>query len=223
MVISLTLPSKSFAFWGDGGAGWANAIYLSKILLENYKRYVQLQQMIRDAQDRDQFFRALNSGLENTVGLLRSLPIKDEKILEDLQNFQKSYETVLDVYGEIPKTREAALHMLHDQSIAESFRMVNSFKEYSKRQEENSEMLRIQSRDASPKGAARMAVESNAMLLQSVNQLIRLQSQSLKLQGEQFAVVNRQGKQSASSFEQINKDLGHGFEKFKPSDSFMKF
>ena len=39
-------PKTSLAVWGDGGAGWANAAYLAKILTENYRRYQQLRMMI---------------------------------------------------------------------------------------------------------------------------------------------------------------------------------
>ena len=223
VILTLLSPVRSQAIIGDGGAGWANAAYLAKILMENYKRYVQLTQMIQNAKDHDQYIRALNMGLENTVGLLHSLPIRDEKILEDLRNFEKSYKKVVDIYGQIPKTKEEALHALHDQSIAESFRMINSFKDYSRQQEENSVILKVQAREASPKGAARMTAEANALILQSINQLIRLQSQSLKLQSEQLAMLNRNGKRSAASFQKINEDLGFGFAKFKPSNQFAKF
>lgn len=179
--------------------------------------------MIHNARNHEQYIRAINAGLENTIGLLDSLPIKDEKILAELRSFKNSYDTILNLYGQIPKSPDSAMQMLHDQTIAESLRMINSFKDFSQKQEENSEMIRIQSRNASPKGAVRMTAESNAMILKSLNQLIRLQSQSLKMQSEQFAHTNKGDKQSVASYQRINNDLGNGFKNFKHGEGFIRF
>ena len=103
IITALTLTStKSYSFWGDGGAGWAQIPYLVKILAENIKRYQQLKAMVDTAKNRDQYIRLINSGLENSIGLLNSLPIKDEKILSEIRSFQKAFNTIQKVYGVIP-------------------------------------------------------------------------------------------------------------------------
>jgi hypothetical protein len=68
-----------------------------------------------------------------------------------------------------------------------------------------------------------MTAESNGLILDSLNQLIRLQNQSLKIQSEQFALRNKNEKSSVGSFQKINQDLGRGFQTFKPSESMLKF
>lgn len=103
VVFLLTFGSRSHAFLGDGGAGWAQIPYLIKILEENYKRYKQLQIMIKSAQNQEEFLKSLSSGLDNSIGILESLPVKDEGLLNDLKNFKKSYDSVLDLYGTIPQ------------------------------------------------------------------------------------------------------------------------
>jgi hypothetical protein len=119
------------------------------------------------------------------------------------------------MYGKIPQSKEALLHTLHDQTVAESLRMVNSFKEFTHKQEENSLRIAIQGRQASPKGAARMQVESSAHILKSLNQLIRLNTQMLKLQSESLAMNNKVSKDNVSRFQKIDQDLGKGFKNFK--------
>ena len=215
------IPSRSHAFFDPTGP--AQVMYLAQILIENIKRYQQLQMMIRQAQNQEDFIRILNSGIENSIGLLNALPVKDERILAELQNFKLAYDKILDVYGKIPKSKEMALHLLHDQTVAESLRMANAFKEYSEQQEENSIKIAVQSRQASPKGAARMQAETSAQILRSLSQLIRVNTQMLKLQSEQLAMNNKNGKDQVASFQKINSDLSGGFQNFKLDSKLARF
>ncbi|MBK24506.1 MAG: hypothetical protein CME70_10980 [Halobacteriovorax sp.] len=215
--------SASYSFWGDGGAGWAQIPYLVKILAENIKRYQQLKSMVDTARNRDQYIRLINSGLENSLGLLNSLPIIDERILSEIHNFQKAFNTVTKVYGAIPKSDEAALHMLHDQSVAESIKMASNIKKYAQKQEENANRVSIQSRRASPKGAARMTAETNSKILHTLNQLLRINGQILKLQGENLAMNNKAGKDSVGHFNKINSDIKSNLKNFDGSMKLLKF
>jgi hypothetical protein len=226
LIVSFLLvfhSSPSYSFWGDGGAGWAQIPYLVKILAENIKRYQQLKSMVDTARNRDQYIRLINSGLENSLGLLNSLPIKDERILSELHNFQKAFNTIQEVYGSIPKSNEAALHMLHDQSVAESIKMASNIKKYATKQEENANKISIQSRRASPKGAVRMNAETNSKILHTLNQLLRINGQILKLQSENLAMNNKAGKDSVGHFNKINSDIKSNLKNFDGSMKLPKF
>lgn len=208
--------AKADLFGGD-------VAVLAQILAENIKQYYQLKSIIEEAEWQHSFLENLNDGLNNSIGMLEGLPIRDEKILEELRSFRDAVGKVNSIYGKIPKSQEEAMQALHDQSIAESFRMVNDFKEYSKIQEENSQRIAIESREASPKGAARMQAETSAQILNSLSQLIRLNTQMLKLQSEQFGMTNKSGKESVANFQKVNRDLGKSFKEFKPSMDLIKF
>lgn len=224
VAISLMLgPHQSFAFWGDGGAGWANAAYLAKILVENVKRYQQLRLMIDQAKNSEQYIRLINQGIENSIGLINSLPVKDERVLDELRSFQTALNSVNKLYGMIPKSEEAALQLLHDQSVAESLKMVNASKEYSRLQEENAVKISIQSRQASPKGAARMSAEINAQILHTLNQLLRINGQMLKLQSESLAFNNKEGKDSVLGHQKVQRDMKYGLSSFRGDFNFPKF
>lgn len=197
--------------------------YLIKILEENYKRYIQLKQMIDLSRNQNDFLRQLNSGLDNSIGLLESLPIKDEQVLAELRNFRQSVNKVSSLYGAIPQSPEQALQLLHDQSVAESFKMANEFKQYSEVQEQNSLVIASQARQASPKGAARMQAETSAEILRSLSQLIRLNTQMLKLQSEQLAMSNKTSKEGVANFQKLNRDIGTGFSRFKPQMNLVRF
>lgn len=196
---------------------------LSQILAESIKQYYQLKEIIGQGRDQLEFLQDLNAGIENSVGILNSLPVKDEKILGELREFQGALRSVTSVYGVIPKSQESLMQTLHDQTIAESLRMVNTFKDFSDSQERNSISIAAQSREASPKGAARMQAETSAQILQSLAQLIRLNTQLLKLQSEQFGMSNKAGKDSVGNFQKINTDLGKSFQGFKSDMGLPQF
>ncbi len=215
-IMSSSQPARA-DFWGG------DLPILMEILAQNIKHYYQFQQMIGQAKSTEDYLRLVNSGLDNSMGLLSSLPVKDEGIMADLENFKQALGTIENIYGRIPKSKEQALHLLNDQTVAESIRMANSFKKYSQEQEENSVRIAIQSRQASPKGAARMQAETSAQILRSISQLIRLNTQMLKLQSEQFAMQNKTGKSEVASFMRVNDGLSNGFKNFKLDMSLGKF
>lgn len=196
---------------------------LLQILEENIRHFYQLQQMIQQGRDADSYLRWINTGLENSIGLLDSLPIKDEKVLADLKDFRNALQKVETLYGHVPKSPEEALQVLHDQTVAESLRMATDFKTYSEAQEKNSKVIAAQARDASPKGAARMQAETSAEILRSLSQLIRLNTQMLKLQSEQLAMSNKESKEGVARFQKVNHDLGSGFANFKPKMNLVRF
>lgn len=221
-VLALSSFSSKAAAFTDG-SGWVQVSYLIKILAENIKHYYQLRALIETAQDQRDYLRLINSGIDNSLGLLESLPIKDEKVLAEIRNFKEAVNKIAVLYGEIPKSKEEVMQRLHDQTVAESLRMVNAFKEFSAVQEENSIRIGIDSRNASPKGAMRMQAETSAQILRSLSQLIRLNTQMLKMQSEQFGMQNKMGKESVSNFQRVNKDFGQSFSKMNPQMKLIKF
>lgn len=224
LIVTLSIsPIVSHAFISDGGAGWANAAYLAKILAENIKRYQQIKLMIDQAKSQEQYLRILNHGLENSIGLMNSLPIRDESVLGELRNFQTALKTIESVYGKIPKSEEAALQLLLDQSVAESLKMINDTKEYSRIQEENAVKISIQSRQASPKGAARMTAETSAQILHTLNQILRVNGQMLKLQGEMVAINNKDGKDSIHGHQKLKDDIKSNLSSFRGDFKLPKF
>jgi hypothetical protein len=197
--------------------------YIVKQLYEAYKRYEQLQMMINQGRDGMDYLRFINSGLNDLSGLLSTLPIKDEKLLEELKSFQKATGKVIELYGMIPKSEEAAMQLLHDQTIAESFKMTNSAKEYADTQEANANQAFRMSGQMSPKGAVRLQAATNAQILHTMSQLLKVNGQLLKLQSEQFGVTNKREKDSVSHFNRINSDVKASLASFKGEMALPRF
>jgi len=179
--------------------------------------------MIDQARKQDSLIRAINEGLENSIGLMESLPLKDNRILGELRNFQESYNKTLALYGSIPKSKEQGLQMLHDKIVAESLQMTSKVEDYSKVQEENAVKISIQARQTSPKGAARIQAETSAKILHTLNQLLKINGQLLKLQSQNLAMRNKYSKDSVSNYQNVNSDLNSSFKGFNPEMKLIKF
>ena len=196
---------------------------LAEILSENLRRHEQLKGLLEAEKNSDQYLKLINHGLENSMGLLNALPIEDAKVLSDLNNFNKAYHSILSVYGKVPRSPESKMQILHDQTVAESIRMVGNIASYTRRQEENARSISIQGRQASPKGATRMNVESNAKILDTLNQILKINGQILKIQSEQLALVNKNGKGSVEKFKRMNSEMKMGMASFRGSSSLPRF
>lgn len=218
LFLALILPTSGRAdiFGGD-------VAVLMQILQENIRHYYQLQQMIQQGRNTDGYLRWINAGLDNSIGLLNSLPIRDEQVLASLREYRTALGKIETVYGSIPRSPEDMLHKLQDQTVAESLKMANDFKEYSTVQERNSDLIAVQARQASPKGAARMQAETSAEILKSLSQLLRLNTQMLKLQSEQLAFTNKQSKDGVANYQKVSRDLGSGFANFNPDMKLVHF
>ncbi len=198
-------------------------VVLTKILYENIRRYQQLQSMISHAKEQRDLWRLLNSGIDNLSMLIAVFPIQDQKILEELQTFKQAMRKVEMLYGPVPPSLEAPLQLLHDQTVAESIKLTNDSKLYASKQEQNAVRIISETRGASPKGAARIAAQTNAEILHTLNQLLKLNGQMLKLQSEQLAVRNKEEKDSVRHFKRIQADVGHSAATYEANLNFPKF
>lgn len=215
------LPTRAIAF--TDGSGWVAVSYLTKILVETIKNYEQLRMILQQARNQEDLLRTINRGIENSMGLIQSLPIKDNRVLDDLNEFYKSYGKVVDLYGKIPKSKEQALQTLQDQMVAESLQMTSNVQGYSKIQEENALKIFVQARDASPKGAARMEAQTSAQILHTLNQLLKLNGQMLKLQSQQLAGQNKFNKESVSNFQHVDSSFKKNFNNLKTDLKLPQF
>ena len=195
----------SFAF--TDGSGWVQVSYLVKLVEESIRRYYQLQQMIQHSKDANNYMREINSGLNTSIRLLESLPIKDEKILGQLRTFQRSLQEIEKVYGVIPKSPDSSFQQVNDMAVAESLKMVSSATDYAEKQEANSVQLEARSWDMSPKGAMRMQAQINSQILLTLNQILRMNAQLLKIQSADLAAKNREEKQDVMKFQRFSKEV----------------
>lgn len=218
-MVILIIPYNAHSFIG----GAAQIPYLIRLVTENIKRYQQLRMMINQAKNRDNYMRLINEGINNAVGVILNLPIKDEGILAELEHFKDAMEAIEELYGVIPNSKESKMFLLHDRTVAESIKLINASKKYAKVQEQNASQVYSQAVRASPKGAQRMVVVTNSQILHTLSQLVRINGQMLKLQSEKFASKNKEGKDSVGHFNKINYDIGQGLKHYKGDFKLPRF
>lgn len=220
-VALMGVPRQSQAF--IDGSGWVQVSYLIKLVEESIRRYYQLQQIIQASKDAQSYMREINSGLDNSIRLMEALPIRDEKILGQLKTFQSSLAEIEKVYGAVPKSSEEPIQKMNDQAVAESLKMVTNANDYAEKQETNAAMIEARSWDMSPKGAMRMQAQVSSQILLTLNQILKMNSQLLKMQSAQMAGHTREEKQDVLRFQQFSKEVASTSKSFSGNLDLPKF
>jgi hypothetical protein len=220
LTISIS-PIKSHAMFGMDAA--AMIPYLIEIINQSIRQYNQMKIIYDNAKHHKDMFMSINDGLNEAIGLLESLPIEDENILGKLRSFRRAVREVERLYGTVPRGQEEQLLRLHDETVAESIKISNSLKEYAKNQEDNSNRVALNAGRMSPKGAARVNLETNAAILHTLNQLLKVNGQMLKLQSETLAMSNKTAKESNLHFQKVTGDLGSSFKGFEANFRTPRF
>ena len=179
--------------------------------------------MIQYSKDAQAYAREINSGLEASIRLMESLPIKDEKILGQLRTFQRSLQEIEKIYGAIPKSPDQPFQQVNDMAVAESLKMVSNATDYAEKQEMNSARLEARSWDMSPKGAMRMQAQVSSQILLTLNQILRMNAQLLKMQSADLAAKNREEKQDVMKFQRFSKEVAITSKAFTGDLSLPKF
>ena len=216
LLIALMLFSfqnNAYALFGADAA--IMVPYLIKIIAEAVRQYEQLKSLSETTNKYKSLLDRYHQGLDDAIRLLEGLPIKDENILGAVKGFREAIAKIEDVYGKIPVSPESKMLKLHDDTVAESVRIIDQLQDYAARQEKNADFAMSYAKDASPKGAARVSVETSAAILHSMNQLLRVNGQMLKILSENLAYANKGGKDSILHYNQVNRDLGKSLNDFK--------
>ncbi len=179
--------------------------------------------MIQYSKDAQAYARDINSGLDASLRLMESLPIKDEKILGQLRTFQRSLQEIEKIYGAIPKSPDEPFQQVNDMAVAESLKMVSNATDYAEKQEMNSAKLEARSWDMSPKGAMRMQAQVSSQILLTLNQILRMNAQLLKMQSADLAAKNREEKQDVMKFQKVSKEVAITSKAFTGDLSLPKF
>jgi len=211
-LMFFSFQNNAYAIFGADAA--IMVPYLIKLIAEAVRQYQQLKSLYETTTQYKDLLDRYHRGLEDALRLLEALPIKDENILGAIKGFREAVAKIEDVYGKIPNSPETKMLKLHDDTVAESVKLLTALKEYADKQEKNANAAMLYARDASPKGAARVTVETNAAILHTLNQLLRVNGQMLKTLSESLAFANKGGKDSVLHYNQVNRDMGKSLKDF---------
>lgn len=216
LVIGLmffSFQNNAYALFGADAA--AMIPYLIQLITQAVKQYTELKNILSNAEEYKGLLERYHQGLDEALRLLEGLPLKDQNILGVVQGFREAVSKIEGLYGQVPKSSEASMLQLHDDTVAESMKLLQDLKKYAEQQEKNADFAMQYAKDASPKGAARVTVETNAAILHTLNQLLRINGQVLKIQSEDLAFANKSGKDSVRHYNRVTEDMGKSLRDFK--------
>ncbi len=220
LLVALCLPLKSFAFWGNP----ADTAYLAKILFNAVKQLNEMRRVVNSTKDTVRIARDLNRGINNALNLLKTAyPESELGLYKDWDNFQEALRNVEEIYGHSVRSKDSASQGDLDRSIAEAILMYNKITKHAKRVDGIGESISSQSRNASPKGAARLGAQANAVGLHVQNQSLRTHSAILKLDAQNSAIRNKKDKDETRFFLDSAKKLKKAMKNHEPTYKTPRF
>lgn len=200
VLVLAPLNARADLFGGD-------VAVLVQILAQTIEEVYKLQQIIRNGQDTLNLLHDVNSGAASALDFIRIInPKFNPGVYGDLKDPANVLRAIQDVYGTIPKTPDSDLMETQDQSVAEVISMNRNLYDYADQVDVQRDRIMTYSESVSPQGAARLQNQSLGILIGIMTQLLRSQSQMLKIMGQNMAMQNR--KEKISSQQLIDKFQG---------------
>lgn len=195
-TLFLGTPKKAKAdLWGGDVA------VLIQILANAIQQYQQLQMIVGRTQDSLSLARDLNSGINEALNLLQTaFPESELGIYKDWDTLQVAAKEMESIYGTALSAKQFAHHGHLDKSVAEAVILYNKLTRHAKRVDSIGESAKLRSRNASPKGAARLQAQLSGVQLHVQNQSLRTQGAILKLEAQNTAVRNKKEKDETRFF-----------------------
>ena len=207
LCVSLTLPKVARAdfFGGD-------LPLLMQIVSNTLSQLAQLKQILGSGRDTFGLLRDVNEGIREAMGIMRTKNTTMQPgVLSHFQNSDEALRGVQQIYGEIPRTSEAKVQELNDQSVAEAITLHNQAFQYATEIDPEAERIKDYSRGVSPVGAGRLTAQSLGVLIHVSNQILRTNAAMLKIVSENLALQNRKEKVNSQQFQMQYEGLSSAF------------
>lgn len=218
LFLGLSFIKPVQAFWGG------DLIYLSQILQQSIYQLEQLRQITGTGEESLKILRNANRGLNEAMYMKESVNrLKNPGSFSDLRNINEAIYTVKNLYGRIPKTSEAKLQKKTDLTVAESLHHHNEAFKYAK--ETDGEALRMKNyaHRASQAGATKTLLEGQALMIHTLNQILRTNASLLKIQTQRLALQNKTSKNHSRQFQVQYSELGEAFKNLDPNYTLSLF
>ncbi len=177
-------------FWG------ADVVVLTQILANALEELAQLRAILGAGQDSLDLMRSINQGINDSLGLLSTISHnRSAGIYGDWQQPQDSLSKLQTLYGVTPKSTDSRVQQDADQSVAEAVTLNNSIYGYTAQLDDLGEQVKASSHTVSPGGAQKLTAQTLGVMVEIMNESLRAQATSLKLQAQTLAIENRKDKE----------------------------
>jgi len=201
-------PENAYAdFWGG------DIPLLTEIVANTLQQLEQLRSILGTGSDTLSLLRDINSGLKDALALAKTQnSTLYPGVLSDIQSAEGVMSLVEQLYGKVPRTPEASMQKTTDQSVAEAIYLHNEAFKYADAVDPEAERIKDYAKNVSPLGAGRLTAESVGVVINVLNQVLRTNAATLKVQSEQLALQNRREKLSSEQFKTQYMELGEAFQ-----------
>lgn len=170
-------------------------IVLAQILANAIQQLAQLKSILDNGQDSLSLLRDVNRGINDSLYLIKTIsPNTNPGLYKDWEKVSEALTKLETIYGIVIESNDFQVQKDTDQSVAEAVALNNSIYKYTKTIDEIGELIKSQSHDVSPGGAAKLTAQSMGVMLNLQNEMLRTQASTLKLQAQSLAVQNRKDK-----------------------------
>jgi len=197
--------AKADLFGGD-------VVVLTQILAQAIQTVITLKSMLENGKDTLDLMRDINAGVRSGLDLIRIInPNFNPGVYGDLKNVDAVLRALQSVYGAIPQGMDEDLMRSQDQSVAEVIAMNRNLYDYADQVDREREKILFHAQVVSPQGAGKLQNQALGVLIGVMTQLLRTQSQMLKIMGQNMAYDNRKEKLSTQNFQENYQGLSRGF------------
>lgn len=208
ICLALLFPKscKADLYGGD-------VVILTQILANAIQQLIQLRQILGTGSDTLGLLRDVNRGIRDGLDALRVInPKFNPGLYGDLQTSDRVLALINEVYGMVPRTSEARLQEMQDQSVAESIAMNGSVFRYADQADQESQRIFSHAQLVSPQGAGKLTAQSVAVLIGVTSQVLRTNSMMLKMMSQNMALQNRREKIQSAQFKSQYDGLSGAFK-----------
>lgn len=196
----------------------ADVAVLTQILAQAIQTVLQLKSILENGRDTLDLLRDVNAGVRSGLDLIRIInPRFDPGVFGDMRDPRAVQEALEHLYGSVPEGANQELIQSQDQSVAEVISMNRNLFDYAEQVDRERDRILFHAQIVSPQGAGKLQNQALGVLIGVTTQLLRTQSQMLKIMAQNLAYENRREKLSTKNFQENYEGLSEGFNKL-PGD-----
>ena len=188
-------PAKADLFGGD-------VLVLTQILAQAIQTVITLKSVLENGKDSLDLLRDINAGVRSGLDLIRIVnPNFNPGVYGNLNDADSVLRALQAVYGTIPHGMDEDLMKSQDQSVAEVISMNRNLYDYADQVDREKEKILFHAQVVSPQGAGKLQNQALGVLIGVTTQLLRTQSQMLKIMAQTMAYENRKEKLATQNFQ----------------------
>ena len=201
-----------------------DVVVLLKILAQAIQTVTTLQSVLQNGKDSLNLMRDLNAGIRSGTDVIRIInPNFNPGVYGDLRDADRVLAAIESVYGVVPKGMDEDLMRAQDQSVSEVIAMNRNLYDYADQVDLERDKILYHAQVVSPQGAGKLQNQALGVLIGVTTQLLRTQSQMLKIMAQNMAYENRQEKLSTQNFQENYQGLSKGFESLPRETKIPRF